>query len=436
MPTSLIPPHLNEVQKNTSKGYKHHRSFNDAGLGESVTNMTHPGTGHKLHVHTSHLSKNTGTHEGHMISPAASTTAEKKTHYAEAPEEPPAPEAVNPGAPPAAPPPAPQLGQPSPAAGTASMISPEDANTIIKALMETEPMQWVLQQMGADKAPKQDVPGAQQPGAEPPPLAPQEPPADALANEPPAAVPAEQAPGGPPHKKQQMSEETSPELVEHAEKPVHEDVNGDGTAATKASDSGKEHPMATAIDTDKVEKDKKAAYDLRHQERVETAQYAALREELDALKLENAENKKKAAISERAAKINSYRLMGFDIDVDAETQRCSLENMPSEREFQTALDLMIHYAGRIPVGITLHTPDQPIIEDRHKAAARARNRNLKAGEPEFVHDEDFMQEVQQCAYELQCRPEFTAKSASVYEEAKRIAIERRQGKPGDAAKVG
>lgn len=359
----------------------------------------------------------------------------KKKSYAEAPQ----------AAAPAAPAPTTNPGSSS------VLISPEDANTIIQALMETEVMQWATAQMMADKAPKTDDPaGAEKPGAVPP-LDP-----TAAAEVPPPEEPAVPgAAGAPPFppKKAQLSEETAPD-VKDKKKPFGEkDATGDaagpeslrGDGDDDKPNSSKENIMPDAISPEakKDEKDKKpetAKYTEREETREETARYAALEAQVEELKAINAETNRKATVSERNSTIRAYRLEGFDIDEPAEIERCSLENMPTEGEFKRHMETIVKYAGKIPVNVTLHTPDAPLHEDRQRAEARKAARagaTAKGSDPAFVTDPDFLEEVATAAYDLQSSSTYDSHQGSVYHKARQQVIDRRLARTnGAGTKVG
>lgn len=362
----------------------------------------------------------------------------KKKTYALAPPLPGAAPAA-PVAPPApaAPPAAGAAPNPAlpPATGSPSMISPEDANTIIQALMETEPMQWVVGQMQAAKAPTGDQTGAEQPGAPPaaaPPGAPPGAPPDAGMGTPAAPDTAPGAPSEFPPQKQQMTEETSPDLKEFPSRPG-DDADGDQDQPS----AKKEHTMP---DVPAQKKEETANYTQRELERADTAKYAALETEINELKAKNAATEKQALVSERHSMIRAYRLEGFDIDETAEVERCSLDNMPTQAEFERHMETIAKYAGRIPLNVNLHTPDQPLHEDRQRADARraARAGNSQAtSDPPFVNDPDFLDEVATAAYDLQSQPTWSPSQGSVYKTARQQVIDRRRAsQTGAVAKVG
>jgi hypothetical protein len=283
----------------------------------------------------------------------------KKANYS---EEPPAP--ASPAAPAAQ------------TQGTPSMLSPEDANVIIKALMETEPMQWVIGKMQEDMAPKQDTP-------------------DQKLNDPAMAQPAP---------KEQLSEEESPVI-----EPGQETLRGDGDP--DPNDTNDEIPPMPEKD-----KQKKVGYSERDQERIETVKYSALEAKVAALEADNAKIKLEKAQSERKSRISSLRMAGLDIDVDEEVQRCSLENMPTDREFDNHLDVIAKYAAKMPINMALHLPDAPIIEDRRAAEVRKQSRN---GEPAFMATPEFADEVTQYAELKMAEPNYkpSATDFFVYREA-------------------
>lgn len=310
---------------------------------------------------------------------------------------------------------------PSPALNTTptegkSMISPEDATTIIQALMETEPMKWVVSQMEAAKAPVNE-PGEDQ--AAPPKGAP-----------PVAEVP----PAGPPNK-EQLTEESAPDV----NKPVAADAASDGDGA-KPNPKDEEFPMATDktdAKEDKKPKDDKANYSERDAARDQIAKYAALEQEVNELKAQRAADVKVLTLANRRSKLEGYRFAGYDIDVADEMQRCSLERM-SEETFQDHLDVIVKHYQRIPVGLTLDTPDRPLIEDRHAAVARTASNGSKL--PDFVETEEFRDAVVAYAQAEQNKPEWSDRDTSgtaFYSKCRQAVIEqfkaKLSGKPEPAA---
>jgi hypothetical protein len=256
-------------------------------------------------------------------------------------------------------------------------ISPEDVNTIVQAIMQLEPMQWVISKMEADKAPRDDS-------------------SDDI--------------DAPPDQEQQLSEEESPAV-------------DDDDSATEGDDA------------DMANDKKNAQYANREFVRDLTAKYAADHARLEALEVELANTRKRAVIDQRRAKLANYRAMGFDLDVSEEMQRCSLERM-NEDAFQDHLDVIVKHYSRLPIGVTLHTPDMPEeLEPRHKSVAGG---NGRAKEPSFVGTEEFFEEVQSACYAEQCKPDYDPNDKTFYQRIRQQVIDKRLAKAKDAtaAKVG
>ena len=308
---------------------------------------------------------------------------------------------------------------PEPHEGNTGMISPEDANTIIKALFETEPMQELMKIIEERKAPKQDSPDAKLNDTDPE----QAPPVD-------TGTDPEQAQAVPPPK-EQLSEEETPEVKDavpartYPDTPGAEHLKGDGDK--DKPDSGKERDMP---------EDKKkptAAYSEADRDAF-VARYAALEQEVAVLKAANVASQNKAAMDARKSKLEAYRFQGFDLDVSEEIERCSLEKM-SEDTFQDHLNVIVAHYARIPLNVSLHTPDAPIIEDRHRAATRSVARNGKSGDPEFCNTEEFTNAVVAYSDAEMAKSDFKW-DANFYNRCRAAVIEKWETKPKDAAKVG
>lgn len=283
-----------------------------------------------------------------------------------------------------------------------SMISPEDAAVLVKAWMETEPMQWVIRQMEADKAPK-----AEQPGEKP-----------GLPGVPPPAAP----PVGPPQK-QQLSEEESPQVDEPPDQMADDDSQPD-----------EGEPSPEKKKDDEMPENDKAKYAEREEVRDLVAKYSALEASNAALlaRCETLETQAKGAdgratMALRVQKLNEYRSQGFDMDIAEETQRCSLEKM-DEARFQDHLDLIVHHYQRIPINVGIFTPDEPLIEDRHKAQARSNT------SPAFTETEEFRDEVVAYAQALQEKPDWVP-TQSFYSECRQAVIDRRSKKAAPVTKA-
>lgn len=281
-----------------------------------------------------------------------------------------------------------------------SMLAPEDVNTIVKALMETEQMQYVTSLMMADKAPGVDVINDPQT------------PADNLAG--PAAPPVV-----PP--KEQLTEETAPQVQDNAPAP-----DGDSDVPAEIE----EPPMSD--EKKKPEDDNKANYSEREKERDMIAKYSALELKVAQLEAERVNDKKALAGADRKAKLDAYRLQGFDIDVDEEMQRCSLESM-NEGQFQDHLDVIVKHYKQFPVNVSLYSPDTPLIEDRHAAKARS-----AANESNFTETEEFRDEVMKYAQAEQEKPDWVH-TPDFYVKCRTEVINRRIAKAsekGATTKVG
>ena len=297
--------------------------------------------------------------------------------------------------------PAPDPNQPE----TGSMISPEDANELVKIFLQTELMQRVQQFF------------AQQDAA-----APQDPAMGGVPGGPPAAAPAAPVAGGPPDV---PAEDAPPPVADETpDSPPPPEFEKEKLSEEDSPDT-KEPPMAK--DDDKAEY---SLSSLREQLRAERARYSALEARVAANERENAATKRDATLKSRHAALQAMRLQGYDIDVDCERERCSLETMPTEQAFQNHLDVLAKYSQRILPNVTLFTPDLP-----EEVARYSRGDNESGREPDFVHSEEFRDEVQRMCEAEQAKPDWNPNDRALYSRMRAQAIENRRKAGGAATKV-
>lgn len=247
-------------------------------------------------------------------------------------------------------------------------ITPEDANLVVQAFMETPPMQFVMKLMQAEQAEQQTL---EQPA-----------PDAGAAVAPPGAPPA----GGPPPKEQLSEEET----------PLTEGIDDQAKGP-----NGMKSPPVPDDDTDDPTK---ANYALREQLRADKARYSQLESRLAAAETELANERNNRRVAHRESVIRGMRLQGYPIDEEAERQKCSLAKMPSDEEFERHMDTIATYstASHYPIGMSLYTPDLPPALDRRPGTS---------SEPKFVETDEFREEVAKACYAEQCKPGYVEDKA-------------------------
>ena len=112
--------------------------------------------------------------------------------------------------------------------------------------------------------------------------------------------------------------------------------------------------------------------------------------------------------------------------------------MPTDREFENHLDVIAKYAARIPVNLSLVTPDAPIIEDRRAIELRrkARNPNSAQGE-DFTASPEFNEGLTQYAEQKMSEPGYVPGKTDYFRFRNEFAEiwQAKHGNPA-AAKVG
>lgn len=261
---------------------------------------------------------------------------------------------------------------------------PEVVNACVQAMMETQPLKWVVNQMQAAAAPvvgtmEQQIAEGEE--AEE---------GDELS-----------VPGDEPEEEEEdeEQEETLPVGEDTEEEAEEEEEAAGGPVATGKPEpptKGKDKKMPDPVKPEDKEKFEISRDDWREMK----AQYGQLSativtqgEELKALHADNVKLKREKTMGERRAAIQKLRLMGFQVDEAKEIQRCSLETM-TDAAFQTHLDTIVEYgqAGQAPIGgVMLPTPGleapQYIADPANHAAAveeRAQYGGLSQADSEAI----------------------------------------------------
>lgn len=248
------------------------------------------------------------------------------------------------------------------AGGSGSMdASPDTINQFVEAMMQTEPMQFVLSLMNQGPKSVADDPGTP-PGAQTVAEPPLEAPAAAAppVEAPPAAPPAG-PPAGPP-----TGEEEEPERNAARYQCDDEDQETLGRYMAGEMDdqqlqqymAGKRGRYQAETPPDSQEEEPMATTDQysRQRDRVERARYAkieaenkALKERQDAIEARLKEADQKAERAERYSKLNELRSAGVLIDPDTEVERTAKY---SRDQFESHLDFLSTHVA-VPMGITL-----------------------------------------------------------------------------------
>lgn len=263
-------------------------------------------------------------------------------------------------------------------------ISPEDANMIIAALLETPPLKWVAEQMAAQSA--EGAPGTDTDAAGMG--------ADDSAMGGAGAPPAGDPPGmgGPPA------------------------MGGD----QDADNAPGAPPSANDGDADDTEK-----YSLRTQLRGERARYAALEQRVAANERELKKARDTAELEYRAGEIHKFYYQGYPIDVQDEIQQCSLETYPTRGAFQRHMEDIARYSkpNQIPVGVSLYAPELP-----KSLAPGAKSEDAIASSPQFI------EEVEKACYSRQCQPDYVH-DPDLFRKVRAELLEKKTGKAGSVTKV-
>lgn len=253
-------------------------------------------------------------------------------------------------------------------------VSPEDVNMIVEALMQTEPMQFVLQQMREQQAANADMVGGDDGGMGGPGEMPGGDAGGMGAPDMGAPAPGGDVGGMPPE-------------MPGAPGPSDGDFGG-------APEPDGDEKMGKYAQSD---------WGLRQQNRELQAQYSQLQQQYSVLAQRQQAAENRARDEARKAQLHAMRLQGYPIDLTDEIQRCSAATM-SDEAFENHLDTIARYSqpARIPVGVSL-----PIADDLPPAARRN-------AEPSFVGTKEFNQAVQKACYAEQCKPTYNPSDRELY----------------------
>lgn len=279
-------------------------------------------------------------------------------------------------------------------------VTPEDINMIVQALMQTEPMQFVLSQMQQQQAAGADMLGGNEdgmggPGGD----------VGGMSADDGMGAPGGMPPGGdvggmPP------------------EMPGAGAPGGMGAPAPGPSDG--DFGGAPEPDGDeRTGRYSQQAWGLREENRDLRAQYSRLEAELQEVRQQQKTLADAARNRTREAQLQAMRLRGYPIDLTDEIQRCSAATM-TDGQFEEHLDTIARYSqpARIPVGVSL-----PIDDDAALPPSVRSN-----GEPAFASTREFNQAVQKAAYAQQQQPTYSPSDTGFYSRVRSQVMEEWQKK--------
>lgn len=241
--------------------------------------------------------------------------------------------------------------------GDSLMVSTEDIQQIVDALMQTEPMKWVTAQMETD-APQHVA------GEEPLPVADPAP-------EPVAAVPApEPAPEPEPKvepaaKRYNCDDEDKDMMHKYMSDECSEEDYQSYMAGKRQKYMSDDDPDDQLTNVDPYQKSN------REDQRQMKSHYAKLQTDLvDARdRLQKIETEK--ATTERYSKLQTKRLE-YVFEMDKEVERCSADKM-TDAQFEDHLDVMVENYQRIPISGSvpaLYAPDHALQTSKEGDAER------------------------------------------------------------------
>jgi hypothetical protein len=344
---------------------------------------------------------------------------------------------AKPPAGPAKPPAGPPAQSPAQQEQPAAMITPEDIDVIVKALFETPPFQWVMQQMQGEQAenatgawegedpaheatetPEQEAAEHQQLAqASPPPPAPAPAPhAPPAMHAPPPAAPAGLPMAAAPRPPAMPAQPMPPRAAAPAAAGSGCGPGGRMGYSQATADAGTASAAPTLGDPNAAE-GLVAEGNLR-------AQYSAALAELQTLRQQQAETLAAAERQRRASMLQGLRASGYPVDPAEELQRCGLEAMTAP-QFDQHLQTIARYAAahQIPVGQHVIAPTLT-GEDPGATGASTRG-GAKTAEPDFCQTEEFRAEVQRACYAAQNRPDYNPSDTTLYSRVRSQVIERR-----------
>ncbi len=243
-----------------------------------------------------------------------------------------------------------------------SMLGPEDINQIVEAMMQTEPMQWVQQQMagGMPDAPDAGMPdAAPDMGATP----------DATPDAPPDAEGEDAGYEPDDEDKAQMSrymagECSDDEMAQYmaGKKATYSALPTEQNRAMwakvdAAGGGGRKTDKKSGKRTEYNDDTMQGMWSKRHQERLDKMNYSKLEAEVEELKAENAKAKSEKRKVERYSRLNDMQHAGYQFDIEKEITRTTNFD---DAQFDAHLDCITENYSRIPMeGVVprLHTPD-------------------------------------------------------------------------------